>query len=328
MRLLWVFLFVLGSCSVSAQPPLVSNPNNLITLTVTVTTPQGRIVGGLTKEDLTIVDEKLTRPIRFFGAVDEPLDVGILVDTSESMNMPAVRRIAGRDQIIESLSTFIQLSNQKNDYFLMSFGSQLHLISDWTTDLRPLLGRIPVAHDKTNTSFYDALWAAVEKVKTGRNRTRVVLVVSDGIDNGSRHKLNDVRDFLKANDVLVYSLAVTGYSAGPGSLSGMPAPIANIVNARITSGGRQALINFAEITGGLALFVDETTQMNLMANRIATELRHQYRVEFESDSLKPGKWRRLKAMIKPRANSTEEFKKLRLRTRQGYYSGADRIKRD
>jgi Ca-activated chloride channel family protein len=244
------------------------------------------------------------------------------------MNTPEARRIAGRDQIIESLSTFIQLSNQKNDYFLMSFGSKLHLLSDWTSDVGPLLGRIPVAHDKTNTSFYDALWAAVEKVKTGRNRKRVVLVVSDGVDNGSRHKLNDVRDFLKANDVLVYSLAVMGHDTGSASLSGMPAHIANIINARIASGGKQALIDFAEITGGLALFVDEAKQMNWMANRIATELRHQYRVEFETDSLKPGKWRRLKATIKPRATSTGEFKRLKLRTRQGYYSSADRIKRD
>lgn len=326
MRLLCVLLFVLCSCSALAQTPSAFNPDNLITLTVTVINPHGRLVGGLTKDDLTIVDGKLTRPIRFFGAVDEPLDVGILVDASESMNTPAVRRIAGRDQIIESLSTFIQLSNQKNDYFLMSFGSQSHLLSDWTRHIGPFLGRIPVAHDKENTSFHDALWAAIEKVKTGRNRKRVVLVVSDGVDNGSRHKLNDVRDLLKANDVLVYSLAVMGHGAGSGFVSGMPASIANIINARIASGGRQALINFADITGGLALFVDEDKQMNLMANRIATELRHQYRVEFESDSLKPGKWRSLRARIKPRANSTEEFKKLRLRTRQGYYSSTDRIK--
>jgi len=319
-----LFFFLVNINTALAQNPPSLNSDNLISLTVTVSTPKGRLVGGLTKEDLLISTERSNRPIRSLGAMDEPIAVGILVDTSGSMNTPGAREIAGREKIIESLSTFIELGNPKNRYFLMSFGSQLNLLSDWSNDLRPSLAGIPTAHDKSKTAFFDALWGAIDKVKSGSHRKRVVLVISDGLDNGSRHKLDDVRNLLKANDVLVYSLGITGPATDPTSL-GFPG-LANIINVRITSGGSRALIDFAEITGGLALFVHDDKQMNWLANRVATELRNQYRVEFESGPAKPGSWERVKAKIKPRENATAEFRKLQLRTRQGYYSGTDRKK--
>ena len=115
------FILVLCSSAGLAQAQSSSAANNLLTLTVTVTNSQGRLVGGLTKEDITISDEKVIRGIRSFSGDDEPMYVGILIDISESMNSTAVRQIAGRNEILESLSTFIRLSNYGNKYFLMSF---------------------------------------------------------------------------------------------------------------------------------------------------------------------------------------------------------------
>ena len=317
------FLLVLCSSAALAQAQSSSAPDNLLTLTVTVTNSQGRLVGGLTKEDITINDEKVTRVIRSFSGDDEPMDVGILIDISESMNSTAVRQIVGRNEIIESLSTFVELSNHRNQYFLMAFSNQLQLLSDWSNDIRSSLGRLPVANVKSHTAFYDALSAAIGKVKAGTNRKKVVLVITDGLDSGSRLKPEEIRKTLRANDVLVYFLGVVAPPTSIGSISGLPVPLAHIANARMITGGTQALIEFAEITGGRALLIDDSNQMNRMANQIATELRHQYRVEFEPEFREAGRWRRLKATIKPRANATKELRKLKLRTRQGYYSTTD-----
>jgi len=318
-----LILLLLFEIAAVAQTQSTSATDNLITLTVTVTNSQGRLVGGLTKDDFTITDENVSRVIRSISAADEPMDVGILVDISESMNSTAVRQIAGRNEILESLSTFVQLSNQKNQYILMTFGNQLHLLSDWSNDIRPLLERIPVANEQTHTAFYDALSAAIARVKAGTNRKKVVLVITDGLDSGSRLKPEEIRKTLRANDVLVYFLGVVAPPTSIGSISGLPVPLAHIANARMITGGTQALIEFAEITGGRALLIDDSNQMNRMANQIATELRHQYRVEFEPEFREAGRWRRLKATIKPRANATKELRKLKLRTRQGYYSTTD-----
>ncbi|HEY5885354.1 MAG TPA: VWA domain-containing protein [Pyrinomonadaceae bacterium] len=316
-----VCFLILCSDPAFAQTP--STSNSLASLTITVTNSQGELVGGLTRDDFTIVDEKVTRPILAFENADEPMDVGILVDISGSMNSTEVRDIAGRNQIVKSLSTFVQLSNQKNHYFLMAFGNKLHLLSDWTNDIGPSLARIPIASDKAHTAFYDALAASIDKVKTGTQRKRVVLVISDGLDSGSNLKPEEIRKLLKANDVMVYFLAVIGLPTSIGSIHGLPVPLQSLANARLITGGTQALIEFAEITGGRALLVKDDKQMNGLANQIATELRHQYRVEFEPDSGTSRKWRRLKATIKPRANAPKEFRNLKLRVRQGYYSAAD-----
>ena len=324
LAVLSVFFLILSNKPAFAQVQSTSTPDNLVTLTLTVTNSRGRLVGGLTKDDLTISDEKTIRPIRSFGGLDEPLDVGILVDISGSMSSTAVRpQVVGRKEIIECLSTFVQLSNHTNRYFLMSFGNELHLLSDWTKDIAPSLATIPTANAKAHTAFYDALAATIVKVKTGTHRKRVVLVITDGLDSGSRLKPEEIRKALRANDVLVYFLAVITHPGNIGSLSSLPVPLANIANARLITGGTQALIDFAEITGGRALLIEDGKEMNLMANLVATELRHQYRVGFEADSVEPGKWRRLKATIKPRAGATREFRNLKLRTRQGYYSTAN-----
>lgn len=321
LTVLSVFLLVFSNCPAFVRAQSTPTPDSLVTLTLTVTNSKGRLVGGLTKDDLTISDEKTPRTIRSFGGLDEPMDVGILVDISGSMNSTPVRpHVVRREEIVECLSTFVQLSNQSNRYFLMSFSNQLHLLSDWTSDIKPSLARIPAANVKAHTAFYDALAATIDKVKTGTHRKRVVLVITDGLDSGSRLKPEEIRKVLRANDVLVYFLAVITDPANIGSLSPLPVPLANLANARLISGGTQALIEFAEITGGRALRIEDGKEMNLLANIVATELRHQYRVEIEANSGETGKWRRLKAIMKPRAGATREFRDLKLRTRQGYYS--------
>ena len=322
LTVLAVYLLVLSNSLAYIQAQSTSTSDNLVTLTLTVTNSKGRLVGGLTKDDFIISDEKTLHPIRSFGGLDEPIDVGILVDISGSMNSTPIRpQVVGRKEIIECLSTFVHLSNQRNRYFLMSFANQLHLLSDWTNDIKPSLAIIPAADVKAHTAFYDALAATIHKVKTGTHRKRVVLVITDGLDSGSRLKPEEIRKVLRTNDVLVYFLAViTADPANIGSLSRLPVPLANLANARLISGGMQALTDFAEITGGRAHRIEYGQEMSLMATIVATELRHQYRVEFAANSVEPGQWRRLKAIIKPRAGETREFRNLKLRTKQGYYS--------
>jgi Ca-activated chloride channel family protein len=302
-----------------AQAPIPVVPGTFTTLTVTVTNPQGKLVRGLTEKDFTILDEKLVRPIRSFAAVDEPLSVGVLIDTSESMNSPSVRETAGTPHIIDSLSTFVQLSNPKNQYFLMSFDDQPQLLSDWSNDVTPLLGRVPAAKRKSQTAFYDALWAGIEKLKTGLHRKRVILVISDGLDGTSRHKLPDVRKLLGTTGVLLYSIGVVG-TDNQMIFTGWPAGLVRPMNLRIHAGAKEALRELAETTGGIALFPTDANQMNWIANKMATELRNQYRLGFESDASSPNRRRRLRVTVTTPINAPTELKKLKLRTRQEYYS--------
>jgi Ca-activated chloride channel family protein len=320
--LLVLFVVLSVGRAASAQVPTPRVSDSLTTLTVTVSTPDGNLVGGLTQNEFTVTDDKVVRPIRSFSAADEPLSVGILVDTSGSMNQQPAREIARTDRLIAGLSTFIQLSNPANQYFLVSFGNEVKLLSDWTKDILPALNRIQTPQDKGGTPFYDALWASIEKVKTGAHRKRVILVFSDGLDNSSRHKFEEILTLLRSTDVLLYPIGVYAPSHRVYGL-GIPADLANIFSSRLNTGGRQALIDFAETTGGLAVFPDDSKALNWFANKIATELRHQYRLGFEvPTSGQPDKWRRLKVTVTNRPNAPKEFRKLKVRARAGYSGGS------
>ena len=57
-----------------------------------------------------------------------------------------------------------------------------------------------------DTQLNDSLFEGLKKVQTGRNAKKVILVVTDGADAGSRHKFSEVQNILKNSDVLLYIL--------------------------------------------------------------------------------------------------------------------------
>ncbi len=262
---------------------------------------------GLERGSFTINDEGTSRPIKLFDNKDEPVSMGILIDTSASMDLFESREIARHGPILETLSTFIQLSNSANEYFMISFGNKPEVLSDWTRDTNGLLSKIPVSRGKGNTALYDALVFGLEKVKTGSHKKCAILLISDGQDNNSRHKFTDVRNLLRGSDALLYSIGTLSGS-GAGTTLGME--------------GQGVLLELSELTGGAALFPEDSDRLNRMANLIATELRHQYLLAFQYDrAATPNKWHRLKVKVMPPTNAAAELKKLMVRTRQGYYTG-------
>jgi Ca-activated chloride channel family protein len=71
---------------------------------------------------------------------------------------------------------------------------------------------------KENTAFYDACYLAIDKVRHGRYSKRALILISDGQDNLSTYSLNQVRDEVRASDVLVYSMNFSGAALAGGDL--------------------------------------------------------------------------------------------------------------
>ncbi len=264
---------------------------------------------GLEKDSFTVTDDGTSRPIKLFDRTDEPVSLGILIDTSASMGSFEVRQIARHQPILDALSTFLQLSNSANEYFMISFGKKAELLCDWTRDANVLMSKIPAFGAKANTALYDALVFGLEKVKTGSHKKRAILLISDGQDNNSRHKFTDVRNLLRGSDVLLYSIGI---------LSGGEAV------TTLGMEGQGVLLELSELTGGAALFPGDSERLNLFADLIATELRHQYLLAFQYDrSAGPNKWHRLRIKVTPPPNAAPEVKNLMVRSRQGYYASAN-----
>lgn len=269
-------------------------------LTVTVSNKQLKPFGGLSKEAFTVVDDKTPREITSFSNDDAPHSIGIVFDMSGSMSGKRFTQ-----PVALFFDNFLNASNKANEYFVMAFGNRPFIVMDWTTDISDLLAKLLTANTQGQTALYDALYVAIEKAKTGRYRPPVLIVLTDGQDNNSKHTFSQVRELLKESDVIFYGLLISSGS-DPGSNE--------------ASLGKSVLSELASITGG-GFFNLETKKKEQEAfETIAAELRYQYRIGFKPPPVteKP-RWRSIKVKVTPPENSPREFRNLTVRTREGYY---------
>ena len=158
------------------SPP--ARAGDLRILTVTVRNNAGNYVMGVPGEAFEITDEKVSRPIELFENTDTPVSIGILIDTSESMQLFENREIARPGPIGEAISSLLELSNASNEYFLMAFNKTSRFLTDWTSGQGLLAQKTDIARQGNDTSLYDACFAGLEKLQTSHYSKRALVLVS------------------------------------------------------------------------------------------------------------------------------------------------------
>lgn len=271
----------------------------LVSLNVAVTDRNGRIVEGLKKENFRIYDDKVEQPSSFFSDEDAPVSVGIVFDTSGSMKGDKIR------QAKDALARFIETSHERDEYFLISFGSNPQLSLDGVRDGRALLNQFSNVYPKGNTALYDAVYLGIEKVSRGIYPRQAIILISDGEDNHSRYSLDDLRRKLQESDVIIYSIGI-GMNRLPqkGNLGGgIPGAI--------------PLERLASVSGGKAFYPKNADEMIEVFELIALELRRLYSIGYlPSNFVADGKWRRIKVTV----TAPQKSARLIVRTREGYYA--------
>lgn len=276
-------------------------------LTVTVTDKEGRPLANLTHDAFTVRDDKEPQKIAFFLSQDDPVSIGILFDVSGSMLETGMV-----NEFRKNLLRFIQQSHHTNEYFLIGFNKSVQLLTDWTSGRDVLIdGLNKITQLKGATALFDALYTGIEKVKQGKHSKHVLLLISDGQDNSSDHKLEEARRLLKESDVIVYTLGIVDPLLDP-----------------LSRYGHVVLAELASLSGGVAFFPPEPKAASEAFNRLALELRHQYLIGFYPTNMKrDGKWHKVKVEIKPletkdatKPNEPPKIISPKVRTRAGYYA--------
>ena len=159
-----------------------------------------------------------------------------------------------------------------------------------------LVGVIEVANKPVGgTALYDAIAAALEKIQAGDWDKKVLVVISDGGDNASKHTLADITTMAERSNAVIYTIGIFSDSnpdANPGVL-------------------RQ----LAETTGGESFFPKQLTELTLISEHIAHDIRNQYMLGYVSTNLKEDGTHRSIRLVAEAPGSTG---KLRVRTRKGY----------
>ena len=197
-----------GVRSQAQNPPQGDRPRfrggvELINVTATVTDAGGRFVRGLRQDDFRIYQDDQPQEITHFSNERVPVSLGILLDTSSSMD--DAKMAAARDALNRFL---LELLGPEDEVFLYRFDSSPELLHGWTTDKRKVSEALAGIQPAGSTAMFDALAEAVPLVQSGRHQKKALVVISDGNDTISRMLLQDLKQQIRATEILVYAIGI------------------------------------------------------------------------------------------------------------------------
>ena len=275
----------------------------LVTLTAAVRDPQGRVVRDLKRTDFQVLDSGIARDIRDFYAGNASISLAVLLDISGSM---AVGGNIDRARSAVAVAMGM-LSASDDEAALFTFDTKLQEVVSFTNNL-DAVRRVSLAGRPWGmTSLYDAIEGAARHVAERANRHRALLVITDGIDTGSRLSAPEVSGIASSIDVPVYVLTVVTPLDHPG---GELAVLATD-EATFEIG---TLADLARWTGGDMKVASVPAHTVVAIRDLFAELRYQYLITFEPGT-RPG-WHPLE--VRTRRNN------LTVHARSGYLSGQAR----
>lgn len=295
------------------QTPTFRKNVNLVNVYFTVKDKHGALIPDLTKDHFDVVEEGQAQTIKFFTAESNlPLTLGIMIDSSLSMEkMLPEEKIVAADFLHKVLT-------DKDLAFIISFDISVDLLQDLTGDqhlLRAGLekarinvgtggggfpgigqGPVPISHPK-GTLLYDAIFLGANDMLSKQVGRKAMIVLTDGVDQGSQEKLRDALEAAQKADVICYVLLL--YDPHYGSDMG-------------------DMNHLAEQTGGRAISVGNADKLDKAFAQISSELRSQYSLGYTPTNEKhDGTFRKIEI------KSKDGYK---VQARKGYYAPIDAIR--
>jgi VWFA-related protein len=197
----------------------------VVTLPVTVRDKHGKIVRDLTKDDFTLQEDGRPQTIRYFSQeANLRLTMGLLVDTSRSQtNVLDAERNASRSFLDQ------MLVQEKDKAFLIHFDREVELLQDLTSSREKLqaaleLLKTPSDRERSNdpndsdsrsgsgshhgggTQLYDAVFLASNELMKKQQGRKALIILSDGVDRGSKTYLESAIESSQRADTVVYSI--------------------------------------------------------------------------------------------------------------------------
>lgn len=256
---------------------------DLVELYTVVVDGTGRPVDGLSRQDFTVLEEgDPQRLLRFEHITDLPLHVGLLVDTSASMeeSLPSVRRAA--------FAFFDELLRADDRAAVITFSDRPRIVARFTDDRQRLARALGAIGAERSTTLYDSLVFALHYFQ-GVQGKRALVILSDGRDRRSRHTLDEARRFAQHAGVAVYTIAFDG-----GYLD-----------------GRRQLAELAATTGGRSYSASSPEDLSRIYEEIEHELRRQYLLVYQAPQRDDDGFRRVEVRV--------ERPGLEARTTAGYF---------
>ena len=328
------------------QQPGISVEVKVVNILATVRDKKGEIVTNLGKDDFVLDEDGRPQAITYFSQEsDLPLTLGLLVDTSGSQ-----RRVLDQERDA-SYSFLDHMLRDKDMAFLIHFDREVELLQDLTSSHQKLESALrlidapPQFADPQNdptdpgqsgggggqrrmgggasTLLYDGIYLASDEIMKKQQGRKALIVLSDGVDHGSKESLQSAIETAQRADTLVYSILFAdeqqsgGFGNGPvfggmGRRGGGRGGGNRFPEERVD--GKKILEQISKETGGRLFEVTKKETMDQIYNQIEEDLRSQYSIGYtpEKSDTSFGYYRKI--------HLTTKQKGYVVQARDGYYA--------
>lgn len=285
---------------------------NLVNVFVTVRDKHNAIISDLGKDDFKISEDGAEQKVAYFAKeADMPITLGILIDTSGSM-----QNIFDAEQ--DTASRFVHdIMRKKDEAMIISFDFDVNLLADFTEDPSVLErairraqinavsgggvvtpGTVPTGQNG-GTDLYDAVYLACHDQFMSEAGRKAVILLTDAEDTGSKLSLQQAIEAAQRTDSVIHVLRLSDepFYMGLG----------------IGYSGAAVARKMAEDTGGREIEVRNEKSLDKAFDQITEELRSQYVLGYyPTNSKRDGTFRKIKVDVdKP---------DMRILSRKGYYA--------
>ncbi len=336
------------------DPVKFSTDVKVVSVLATVRDKKGAIIKNLVKDDFVLQEDGHDQVIKYFSQqTDLPLTLGLLVDTSGSQ-----RRVLGKER--DASRTFIEqvLREDKDQTFLIHFDREVELLQDLTPSKKKLEDALDQMSGASQpqlqrqggggggggypnggggggypgggggrggrggggTALYDAVLLASNELMKKQTGRKAMMLLSDGVDNGSKVGISECIESAQRANTLVYSILFADKNA-----YGNQSPLSTLGGMGRHGGmgrggppmgsrpdGKKILQRISLETGGGFFEVSDKHPIEKIYSQIEEDLRNQYSLGYTSDSNNGAGFRRI--------TLTTKKKDLVVQATQGYYA--------
>jgi len=300
----------------------------VVNVLATARDKHGKIVNGLNKDDFTLTEDGRSETIRYFTReTDIALTLGLLVDTSMSQ-----RRVLGEERSASQSFLTQMLREDKDKAFVIHFDREVELLQDLTSSHEKLHaalesleapqftrtsgGNPPGGNSDPNsgrggrhrgggggTTLYDAVYLASNELMEKQQGRKAVVVLSDGVDTGSKESLEEAIESAQRANTVVYSIlfkddeaygngggfgrtglgipGMGGPGMGRGGMGGSGRGGRRYPEQHVD--GKKILDRMSKETGGRMFEVSKKESVDQIYAQIQEELRNQYNLGYTPD---------------------------------------------
>jgi len=239
----------------------ISVTSDLVNVLFTVYDRKNHMVVDLTKDDVQVLENNLPQKVVSFSREsDLPLRIGILIDTSNSVRE---RLHFEQEAAIDFLNATLRPG--KDLAFVVGFDVQPQIVQDYTDDEESLAQAVRTLQAGGGTALFDAMYSASKEKMLyfpppEPYLRRVLIVISDGLDNQSEHTRDEALAMAQHGEVTVYAISTNRNG--------------------ISTKGDKVLTYLAHETGGRAFFPFAASDLSENFQEISRELRSQYSLAY------------------------------------------------